>query len=454
MTPINQVLFVDDEEVMRMAVSQWLTLAGFDVAQHSDPTKLLPKLSPDFPGVVVSDVRMPGTDGLALLQAAQQRDPDLPVILITGHGDIPLAVEAMRLGAYDFIEKPFVPERLTETVRRACEKRGLVLENRRLRAEAATGRGMAARLIGTSKAMETVRAELTQLASTALNVVILGETGCGKELAARCLHDFGPRAEKPFVGVNCAAIPETMFESEFFGHEAGAFTGSQQRRIGKIEHADGGTLFLDEIESMPLALQAKVLRTLQEQCVEPLGTNKVIPVNVRTITAVKTDLMTLVENGSFREDLYYRLHVAEIRLPPLRDRREDIPLLFEHFVQRAAAAHGRDPRPLAEANLHDLMTHDWPGNVRELRNAAERFALGIAARRPVQATEQPDAIPPMPNGSLYDQMADFERRLIENALTQAKGDVGEVMRLLDLPRRTLNEKMNRYGIDRQRFIGR
>ena len=428
---------------MRIAVSQWLTLAGFEVVVHAGSERVLAQISKDFPGILVTDVRMPGKDGFDLLAGCQQRDPDLPVILVTGHGDIPLAVEAMRQGAYDFIEKPFVPERLAEVVGRACEKRRLVMENRRLRAEASAGNALDSRLIGTSKPMERVRASVMELAQAPVNVVILGETGCGKDLVARCLHDFGPRAAHNFVAVNCAAIPETMFESEFFGHEAGAFTGSVQRRIGKIEHAHGGTLFMDEAESMPLSLQAKLLRVLQEQCVEPLGTNKLVPVNVRTVTAAKIDLNRAVAEGKFREDLYYRLHVAEIRLPPLRERREDIPLLFQILSHRAALAHGREPRPLAQADLGHLAAQDWPGNVRQLRNAAERFALGLDSGGGEQA---PSAAP-----ALQARLAEFEKGQIEAAFAQARGDVSKVMEMLDMPRRTLNEKMAKYGIDRRAY---
>jgi two-component system C4-dicarboxylate transport response regulator DctD len=442
----GEILFVDDEEPMRIAVGQWLGLAGFQVTAHDRADKALAALKADFAGVLVSDVRMPGMDGFAALARVMDIDPDIPVILVTGHGDIPLAVEAMKKGAYDFIEKPFEPERLAEAVARASEKRRLVLENRRLKGALSGSGDMALRLRGSSPAMAAVRALVAELAAVPLNVMVLGETGCGKELVARCLHDFGPRAAKPFVAVNCAAIPETMFETEFFGHEAGAFTGSVQRRAGKLEHADGGTLFLDEIESMPLALQAKLLRALQEQCVEPLGGNRVVAVDVRVVTAAKLDLLDEVKAGRFREDLYYRLHVAEIRLPPLRERREDIPGLFELFAARAAAAQGRAVPPLGGEGLAVLLAHDWPGNVRELRNEAERFALGLGLRRMEGASAMDGA------EGLHGAVAAFERARIEAAFVQAQGDVAEVMRLLDLPRRTLNEKMAKYGIDRRRYL--
>src|SRR5712671_4352280 len=264
------VLFVDDEASMRQAVTQWLELAGFEVIVRADAASALGRLSTDFPGVLVTDLKMEGTDGLELLRRSQQIDPELPVILITGHGDVEIAVEAMRLGAYDFIEKPFAPERFLEIVRHAVEKRQLVIENRRLR-RSVNERTLASRIIGTSRAAESLRAAVAELAGTDVSVILYGETGVGKDLVARCLHDFGPRHKANYVAVNCAAVPEGMVESEFFGHEAGASSAVSKARVGKIEHASGGTLFLDEIDSMPLSTQTKLLRALQERVIERLG---------------------------------------------------------------------------------------------------------------------------------------------------------------------------------------
>ncbi|AZD56636.1 sigma-54-dependent transcriptional regulator [Pseudomonas chlororaphis subsp. aurantiaca] len=441
---LNSVMLVDDEASIRTAVEQWLSLSGFEVQLFSRAEDCLARLPRDFPGVILSDVRMPGISGLELLKQVQQRDPDLPVILLTGHGDVPMAVEAMRDGAYDFLEKPFSPETLLSSLRRALDKRGLVLENRRLHEQADTREKIDSTLLGVSRALQTLRRQVVDLAALPVNVLIRGETGSGKELVARCLHDFGPRADKPFVALNCAAIPEQLFEAELFGHESGAFTGAQGKRIGKLEYADGGTLFLDEIESMPLAQQVKLLRVLQEQKLERLGSNQSIAVDLRIIAATKPDLLDEARAGRFREDLAYRLNVAQLRLPPLRDRCEDIPLLYEHFAHAAAERLGRSVAPLGGAQLSRLLSHDWPGNVRELANVAERQVLGLGE-------PEPEAIDP--GQSLAAQQEAFEAQCLRAALTRHKGDIKAVLVELQLPRRTFNEKMQRHGLAREMFLG-
>ncbi|AZD81443.1 sigma-54-dependent transcriptional regulator [Pseudomonas chlororaphis] len=441
---LNSVMLVDDEASIRTAVEQWLSLSGFEVQLFSRAEDCLARLPRDFPGVILSDVRMPGISGLELLKQVQQRDPDLPVILLTGHGDVPMAVEAMRDGAYDFLEKPFSPETLLSSLRRALDKRGLVLENRRLHEQADTREKIDSTLLGVSRALQTLRRQVVDLAALPVNVLIRGETGSGKELVARCLHDFGPRADKPFVALNCAAIPEQLFEAELFGHESGAFTGAQGKRIGKLEYADGGTLFLDEIESMPLAQQVKLLRVLQEQKLERLGSNQSIAVDLRIIAATKPDLLDEARAGRFREDLAYRLNVAQLRLPPLRDRREDIPLLYEHFAHAAAERLGRSVAPLGGAQLSRLLSHDWPGNVRELANVAERQVLGLGE-------PEPETIDP--GQSLAAQQEAFEAQCLRAALTRHKGDIKAVLNELQLPRRTFNEKMQRHGLAREMFLG-
>src|SRR3954471_7012387 len=353
------ILFVDDEAPMRQAVTQWLELAGFELMVHEDAGSAAAKLNAAFPGIVVTDLKMEGMDGLALLRRAQETDPELPVVVITGHGDVQTAVEAMRLGAYDFIEKPFVPERFLEVVRHASEKRQLVIENRRLR-RAVNDQTLASRIVGTSKAAENLRAAVGELAGTDVSVILYGETGVGKDLVARCLHDFGKRQKGNYVAVNCAAIPETMVESEFFGHEAGAFTSAMKSRPGKIEHASGGTLFLDEIDSMPQAMQGKLLRVLQERVVERLGSNESVAVDLRPIAASKIDLRKASEERRFRSDLYFRLSVVELVVPPLRARKEDVPLLFEYFAGLSPSAHKRDLcfNDTATTEIYTLPLHD------------------------------------------------------------------------------------------------
>jgi two-component system C4-dicarboxylate transport response regulator DctD len=439
----GQVIVVDDEAAIREAVQQWLQLSGLQVQTCASAAQALALIDRDFAGIVISDVRMPGTDGLQLLDKLLELDRDLPVIMVTGHGDVPMAVQALRQGAYDFIEKPFTPERLLDSVRRALDKRRLVCENRQLRQQFARKDHIEAQLLGVSRPMENLRRQILELAGTSVNILIRGDTGSGKERVARCLHDFSPRAGKPFVALNCAAIPEQLFESELFGHESGAFTGAQGKRIGRIEHADGGTLFLDEVESLPLAQQVKLLRVLQEKTLERLGSNRSIQVDLRVISAAKPDLLDEVRAGRFREDLYYRLNVASLRIPPLRERREDIPLLFEHFAHEAAERHGRDMPALSPAELTRLLGHDWPGNVRELINAAERHALGLST--PVDSAGE------LPAQSLAEQMESFEAQCLHRALQHCQGNIAEVMALLQLPRRTLNEKMQRHGLQRSSY---
>jgi two-component system C4-dicarboxylate transport response regulator DctD len=440
---LNSVIVVDDEAPIREAVEQWLSLSGFNVQVFSRAEECLAQLPEHFPGVIMSDVRMPGMNGMQLLARIQTLDADLPVILLTGHGDVPMAVDAMREGAYDFLEKPFSPDTLLRNLRRALEKRELILENRRLHERADARSQLDATLLGVSPSLQTLRGQVLDLSQLPVNVVIRGETGSGKEMVARCLHDFGPRAAKPFVALNCAAIPEQLFEAELFGHESGAFTGAQGKRIGKLEYADGGTLFLDEIESMPLAQQVKLLRVLQDKKLERLGSNKAIDVDLRIIAATKPDLLEESRAGRFREDLAYRLTVAELRLPPLRERREDIPLLFAHFARAAAERLGRKAPELSGARLSELLSHDWPGNVRELANAAERQVLGLSSS-PETITE--------PGQSLAAQQEAFEAQCLRAALARHKGDIKAVLHELQLPRRTLNEKMQRHGLLREMFV--
>ncbi|WP_347334061.1 sigma-54 interaction domain-containing protein, partial [Ralstonia pseudosolanacearum] len=330
-------------------------------------------------------------------------------------------------------------ERLVDVVRRALEKRRLTAENLRLRA-ALQGR-QAFALVGQSQAMQDVRRLVAALAPTDADILVTGETGAGKDVLARAIHE-GSRRRGPFVALNCAALPESVFESEMFGHEAGAFTGANRRRIGKMEYADGGTLFLDEIESMPLALQAKLLRALQERSIERLGSNASVPVDCRVVAAAKVDLKAAADHGAFRADLYYRLNVVSIALPPLRQRAEDIPLLMAHFLQQAALRYDRAAPDWSAQDMMRWQHHDWPGNVRELKNVAERFCLGLDDGLIASEASQ---------HSLAGRMMAVERATIEEALRATEGSVARAADLLAVPRKTLYDKLNRHGIEPERF---
>lgn len=447
------VLLVDDEALIRQSTEQWLKMAHFDVISCDSAEQAMTMLDDQFPGIIVTDVRMPGMDGLDLMESARQLIPELPVILVTGHGDVDMAIKAMRSGAYDFIEKPFVPERLVETIHRACEKRQLMLENIRLQQSFSSQSGIDSRIIGISPSIQRLKRDLLKSAAQDTNVIIYGETGSGKELVAQCLHEYSGRSEHNFVPINCGAIPDSLIESELFGHEPGAFTGAVKKRIGKFEYADNGTLFLDEIESMPANLQVKILRALQEGLIERLGGNKQISVNLRIVAASKADLRT--EEG-FREDLYYRLNVSYLRLPPLRERQEDIPLLFEHYARQAASQHERDLRRITDQDIRNMQQYSWPGNVRELKNAAVRYALdgGLSVADTVfpRESEIENDYPVAESLSLAAQVANFERDLICRALKQHQGNIKAIMDQLDLPRRTLNQKMVKYDINRSEYL--
>ncbi|MCF2134339.1 MULTISPECIES: sigma-54-dependent transcriptional regulator [Mycetohabitans] len=444
MTHGLQVLFIEDDELVRRANVQSLMLGGFDVTGYPSVEAALDAMhaaGAGVPGAIVTDVRLPGASGLELLSLMRERAPDVPVIVVTGHGDISMAVQAMRDGAYDFIEKPFSSERLADAVRRALERRALQLENRALRRELAAQRPGTVHIIGTSAAIEQVRTMIANVAPTDAAVLINGETGTGKELIARALHEQSARRDQPFVAINCAALPEPMFESEMFGHEQGAFTGATRRRVGKLEYASGGTLFLDEVESMPLALQAKLLRVLQDGVLERLGSNTPVHSDVRIIAAAKGDMNQHVAAGTFRRDLLYRLNVVTIALPPLNERREDIVPLFEHFVLDAAVRYQRPAHVLTDAQRHALMQQDWPGNARELRNAADRFVLGIGLDDMQHATRPDNDAQP-----LKERVEQFERALIAQALEAHGGAVSTAAEHLQVGKATLYEKIKRYGL--------
>ena len=447
----GKVLFIDDEVHIRQANKQTLELADLEVLCEESGEGGMAMISREWPGIVVCDIRLPHMDGLQFLQEVRKIDSDLPVILITGHGDISTAVQAMRDGAYDFIEKPYSTERLVKTVLRGLEKRSLTLENRNLRRELELHSAPGPRIIGRTPAMEKLRATIAQIADSGADVLVLGETGTGKELVARALHEYSNRRERNFVAVNCGAVAESIMESELFGHEAGAFTDARSTRIGKFEHANGGTLLLDEIESMPLRLQINLLRVLQERSIERLGSNRLIPVNLRVVAATKIDLLQAAEQGLFRLDLYYRLNVVSLKIPPLRERREDIPLLFHHFLLVAGHRYQQEISMPGGVEMNALMSYSWPGNVRELRNFAERYVLlGRQfdwSLEKMLAGEEGES----QQHSLAEQVDRFEKSLLEHALVSSSGSLKDVMASLHLPRKTLSDKMRKYGLNKSDY---
>ena len=446
MTDDLKVLIVEDDPDIVLGCEQALQLEGIATESAPSAEKARARLGRDFRGVVVSDIRLPQMDGMAFLQEIMRTDPELPVVLITGHGDISMAVQAMKDGAHDFIQKPFTPEQLVSAVRRALDKRRLVLEVRDLRSQLAQRDAIERLVMGRAPNIRQLREVLSGLAASAVDVLIHGETGTGKELVARCLHEASPRSKGHFVAINCGGLPDTLFDSEMFGNEAGAFTGAGKRRIGKLEHAGGGTLFLDEIESMPMAMQIKLLRVLQERVLERLGSNTLIPIDCRVVAATKVDLPDLCKQGKFREDLHYRLSIATVDLPPLRERREDVPLLFEHFLMLSAARHQLPVPELAPGQLQQLLGYHWPGNVRELRNVAERAVLGIASSAAPFAAKAGEGAEPAPVQALAAAVDAFERTLIAEALRQHGGNLTRTAEALRVPKTTLHDKIRRHGL--------
>ncbi|MBE9638719.1 sigma-54-dependent transcriptional regulator [Salipiger mangrovisoli] len=432
MSPLIHV--VEDDRDHRLALCDLIEAAGYRAEAFADGRAAL--AAGTRPDLILTDLRMPGMDGQQLLEAARQRDPDCPVVLISGHGDLAQAVQAMRAGAEDFLEKPYDGMHLLTVIERALRTRAARAEIGRLQDRII--RRDEGGLLGQSAAMSALRARIAAIGPTDLDVVITGETGTGKELVARALHAASPRAAAPFVAVNCAALPESLFEIEVFGHVAGAFPGAQDKP-GKLEAASGGTLMLDETEAMPAAIQPKLLRALQERAVERLGENRLRPLDLRIIATSKTDLRQLTLDGSFRADLFYRLAGAELAVEPLRGLGEDIALLFSHYASLAAARYGRDLPAIDYALKQRLLRRPWPGNVRELKALAERFALGLDIAE--------DAAAPLGEPeSLAARVAAFEAREIRLALERCRGNTERTAKALGMARRTLNDKISRYGI--------
>ncbi|OLQ87655.1 C4-dicarboxylate ABC transporter [Vibrio ponticus] len=444
---MEDVFFIDDESDIRIAIEQSFELEDISARFFADAeTALIAIKQSGLPKVVISDICLPGISGENLLTSVLHQDEDIPVILITGHGDIEMAVNALHKGAYDFIEKPFAIDRLIDTTRRAIDKRNLTLENHALKRSLKASQTLGPRIIGETNQIQQLRETISHIADTNADILLFGETGTGKELVARSIHEQSSRRDSNFVAINCGAVPENLIESELYGHEKGAFTGADSQRVGKFEHANGGTLFLDEIESMPMQAQIRLLRVLQERVIERVGSNQLIPIDIRVIAATKVDLNQAAVEGDFRQDLYYRLNVVTLDLPALRHRKEDIPALFHHFLLVAAARYGKDAASIPNADLQSLISHDWPGNVRELRNCAERFVLLGKLGEFSHPPQHDKAIQP-----LSEQVAEFEKMLIEQALTANEGRINETMQQLQVARKTLYDKMQKYELDKRDF---
>ncbi len=439
------ILLVDDDERLCRAAGKVLSAEGYRVVSAGSGREALAALREHAAALAICDLRLPDLDGIALLQQARRLRPDIEVVMISGHGSVEKAVEAMRLGAYDFVEKPIDSAALVKVVGKALERQRLSRDTLRLRRELEQGRGLDA-LIGDSPAMQAVRALIRQVAPTDVNVLIQGESGTGKELVADALHRLSARGDGPLVKISCAAIPETLLESDLFGHERGAFTGAAAIKPGRFELADGGTLLLDEIAEMSPALQAKLLRVLQDGRFQRLGGTRELHTDVRLLAATHADIPRAMAEGKFRTDLYYRINTLQIALPALRDRREDIPLLAGHFLRRSAAAMGKPVHAVSPRALGQLTAHRWPGNVRELEHVIQR-AVALAtgdtvtsvAFAPATAGDPGDAPPggallSLPIGTALDEAT---RRLVRATVEQCEGNKLKAARILGIPPRTM-----------------
>jgi DNA-binding NtrC family response regulator len=444
------ILVIEDEEKLRRVIQLQLSSAGFDVLSAGTAEEGL-KLG-DQAQLILTDLRLPGMDGLELLAALRRQNSQTPVIVMTAYGTIENAVEAMKSGAVDFLAKPFSLDHLMTVVEKAFEVRALRAENRQLR-EALNWRYDMDNIVGRSEKMREVFATVERVAATRATVLLCGESGVGKDMIARAIHHHSPRADRPFVKINCTAIPENLMESELFGYEKGAFTGANASKPGKFEQADTGTVFLDEIGDVPPAIQVKLLRILQEREFERLGSNKTRHIDVRVLAATNVDLRAALEEGRFREDLYYRLNVLPLNIPSLRERKEDIPFLAEHFVRKLAADTGSPVQSITDRAIHKLMDYYWPGNVRELENVIERSLVLCSGDRldadDIKLDPVPRARPStgdsfLPEGTTLDE---HEQSIIREAMKRANGNKSMAARLLGLTRNALRYRLSQMGLD-------
>jgi two-component system response regulator AtoC len=450
----SRILVIDDEAGLRHTLTLLLREEGYDVVTAEDGEVGLRQALADGPDLILCDIRMPRMDGLAFLDRYQEAGGSALVIMMSAYGTLDTAVEAMRRGAYDYISKPFNADEVLLTVRKAQEREQLRREVQRLREQVGELEGFE-NVVGRSAAMREVMELAARVAPYPSTVLITGESGTGKEALARSIHRLSPRAERPFVAVNCGAIPENLLESELFGHEKGAFTGADRTREGLVEEADGGTLFLDEIGELPLTLQVKLLRVLQERRLRRVGGSAERPVDVRVLAATARDLVEEVREGRFREDLFFRINVVHIHIPPLRARAEDIPLLAEHFVRRHAERLGMQAQPLSRELLATLARYSWPGNVRELENVLER-AMILSGGAPAEEhlpTHVRTGLHPFPvrdddsDLSVKRRLPALERELIMRALAQTEGNRTRAAEILELSVRALSYKIRDYGLE-------
>jgi DNA-binding NtrC family response regulator len=463
---VGKILVVDDEPDIRGLLGECLVVAGFETVEAGDGIEAVAAVQAERPSVILLDVTMPKQGGMETLPELKRIAPDVPVIMCTAHMDVPTAVRAMQLGAYDYLTKPFDPELLVLTVKRAYERQDLLARIDLLKSQ---GEGMSlADRMGSSPAIVSVIQQVAKVARSSFTVLIQGETGTGKEVVARAIHNQSPRRGRPFVAVDCGAIPETLVESELFGYEKGAFTGAIRRKEGRLQAAGDGTVFLDEIGNLPLPMQAKLLRVLEERQVTLLGATRPVPMDARIIAASNVNVEDEVQAGRFRADLFYRLNEFGISLPALRDRREDIAQLARRFLEEVSMELRRPMHGITDETIELLGRHDWPGNVRELKNVIRKAALlatdevtpeflpALGARRD---PARPPAAPPAAGGELSLRevadlaLADAERRAIREAMDAAKGNKSQAARLLRTDYSTLHAKMKRYGISARDFSG-
>ena len=439
----TQILIVDDEARIRSSLAGILIDEGYEVVMANDGICAIEKLQGEgLPDVVLADIWMPGMDGLTLLKEIKNRNLDIPVIMISGHGTIETAVKAIKMGAFDFIEKPLTLEKTILIIKHALDQRKLQLENQNLRMRIKKKY----EIIGCSKALKELSGQIEIAAPTNGRVYIYGENGTGKELIAREIHEKSKRKGRPFVGINCAAIPEDLIESELFGYEKGAFTGAMNRKQGKFELADGGTLFLDEVGDMSQKTQAKVLRILEESCIQRLGGVEWIKVDVRLIAASNKDLKEEIKQANFREDLYYRLNVIPIEVPSLKERKEDIPLLVDHFLREFCFENGKKLKKVNTEALDLMSCYDWPGNIRELKNLIERLVIMVPGEI-ITVMDIPLTLRENNQPSLREAKRDFEKYLITKTLRASRGNISKSAKMLQIERSLLYQKMRLYDIE-------